>query len=129
MTSPFNTYESAGHAILKCRTCKHTGQLHYETRVTGHETFNGPRWSTDIRDAGADRWHRVDPRRSNPMNWALYRICTACGSEKVTVNVIKGVLVEEKRCDGRCMGATGPVCECSCGGKNHGRGSIVCEAA
>lgn len=34
-------------------------------------------------------------------------------------------------CDARCLNATGRVmkCECSCGGKNHGRGSIVCEAA
>lgn len=24
------------------------------------------------------------------------------------------------KCDGRCMSAKGPVCECSCGGKNHG---------
>lgn len=24
------------------------------------------------------------------------------------------------RCDGRCMNATGHLCECSCGGKNHG---------
>lgn len=34
-------------------------------------------------------------------------------------------------CDARCVNATGRVmkCECSCGGKNHGRGYIVCEAA
>jgi hypothetical protein len=34
-------------------------------------------------------------------------------------------------CDARCMHATGKImkCECSCGGKNHGRGSFACEAA
>jgi hypothetical protein len=34
-------------------------------------------------------------------------------------------------CDDRCMNATGRTmnCECSCGGKNHGRGAFVCEAA
>ena len=40
-------------------------------------------------------------------------------------------------CDDRCLNATGRVmkCECSCGGKNHGRGAFnargtfVCEAA
>lgn len=35
-------------------------------------------------------------------------------------------------CDARCINATGRTmqCECSCGGKNHGRGSsIKCEAA
>jgi hypothetical protein len=34
-------------------------------------------------------------------------------------------------CDARCMNATGRSmqCECSCGGKNHGRGAFMCEAA
>jgi hypothetical protein len=34
-------------------------------------------------------------------------------------------------CDDRCMNATGRTmkCECSCGGKNHGRGSFNCQAA
>lgn len=34
-------------------------------------------------------------------------------------------------CDARCLNATGLVmkCECSCGGKNHGRGSFVCAEA
>jgi len=34
-------------------------------------------------------------------------------------------------CDARCMNATGRImkCECSCGGKNHGRGSFACAEA
>lgn len=34
-------------------------------------------------------------------------------------------------CDDRCMNASGRImrCECSCGGKNHGRGAMLCEAA
>lgn len=32
------------------------------------------------------------------------------------------------KCDTRCLNATGRTCECSCGGKNHGAGSFVCEA-
>lgn len=34
-------------------------------------------------------------------------------------------------CDDRCLYATGRTmkCECSCGGKNHGRGALVCEVA
>lgn len=36
-------------------------------------------------------------------------------------------------CDDRCLNAKGRVmkCECACGGKNHGKGSIgvICEAA
>lgn len=32
-------------------------------------------------------------------------------------------------CDARCMNASGRTmnCECSCGGKNHGKGAFVCE--
>lgn len=32
-------------------------------------------------------------------------------------------------CDARCLNATGRTmqCECSCGGKNHGKGSFTCE--
>lgn len=34
-------------------------------------------------------------------------------------------------CDSRCMNATGRImkCECACGGKNHGKGSFMAEAA
>lgn len=34
-------------------------------------------------------------------------------------------------CDSRCVNATGLImkCECSCGGKNHGRGKFLAEAA
>ena len=28
-------------------------------------------------------------------------------------------------CDGRCTGATGPKCECKCGGENHGTNALV----
>ena len=34
-------------------------------------------------------------------------------------------------CDARCFNATGRImkCECACGGKNHGKGSFMAEAA
>lgn len=34
-------------------------------------------------------------------------------------------------CDARCMNASGRTmnCECSCGGRNHGRAAFSCEAA
>jgi len=34
--------------------------------------------------------------------------------------MMNGTLNEGKKCDGRCMSATGPSCDCSCGGENHG---------
>jgi hypothetical protein len=33
---------------------------------------------------------------------------------------IKGILRPESPCDDRCTYAKGNLCECSCGGKNHG---------
>lgn len=46
-------------------------------------------------------------------------ICTEHDRFMVTVEVA-GVVNESRACDGRCMSATGPNCECSCGGSNHG---------
>lgn len=33
------------------------------------------------------------------------------------------------KCDARCTSAKGFKCECECGGKNHGAGQFMCEAA
>lgn len=38
---------------------------------------------------------------------------------------LEGRIVADKKCDGRCMGATGHNCECSCGGANHGIGMVA----
>ena len=32
---------------------------------------------------------------------------------------------EARRCDAKCYGATGPICDCVCGGMNHGAGIRV----
>jgi hypothetical protein len=34
----------------------------------------------------------------------------------------------EHECNVKCMSSKGPSCECSCGGANHGKSWIVCEA-
>lgn len=36
------------------------------------------------------------------------------------VAAVEGVVNVDKSCNARCMGATGPSCECACGGDNHG---------
>lgn len=33
---------------------------------------------------------------------------------------VQGVFNDAKVCTEKCMGATGPSCECECGGENHG---------
>jgi hypothetical protein len=41
----------------------------------------------------------------------------------VGVKAIAG-RVTEKPCGARCLGATGPACDCQCGGDNHGGGHV-----
>jgi hypothetical protein len=53
--------------------------------------------------------------------------CPACGQhERVKFGRVKGY-VSDHECDARCTGATGFQCECSCGGRNHGRQFLICE--
>jgi hypothetical protein len=54
------------------------------------------------------------------------------GSKVQATRVIQYKAFPSKHeCDARCINATGRImkCECSCGGKNHGRGAFNCEAA
>src|SRR5215472_6193871 len=44
--------------------------------------------------------------------------CVQCG-RPIKMQRVYGVTIEMD-CDYRCMGATGPHCECQCGGTNHG---------
>lgn len=44
--------------------------------------------------------------------------CPGCGNV-MNVERLASVFTEES-CDPRCMGATGPSCQCACGGENHG---------
>jgi hypothetical protein len=55
--------------------------------------------------------------------------CGACGGPIEYVGDVRRQLVvrPEQRCacDERCTGATGPHCDCRCGGVNHGTGRTV----
>lgn len=37
---------------------------------------------------------------------------------------LQGRVNPDKECNGVCMAATGPSCDCACGGENHGRNHI-----
>lgn len=50
--------------------------------------------------------------------------CPACGGHNIGSARVKGFQTEHV-CDARCTSATGPNCECSCGGKNHGAGHLT----
>ena len=54
----------------------------------------------------------------------LRTVCPEC-STSVKLERLWGTLVTDIACHGACQGATGPQCDCSCGGENHGAGFVV----
>jgi len=53
-----------------------------------------------------------------PWNGTLQAPCD-CGKGSLIGKRVAGTH-SEKACGSKCMGATGPNCDCSCGGRNHG---------
>lgn len=45
--------------------------------------------------------------------------CPECG-QRMDKERIMGGNTKNTPCNGKCMGATGPACDCWCEGKNHG---------
>jgi hypothetical protein len=53
-------------------------------------------------------------------NESLILVKSQCCGRAMYLKPVLGKVVADKKCDARCLGAKGHVCECSCGGKNHG---------
>jgi len=51
--------------------------------------------------------------------------CRGCGAFRWAAPVF-GAYKLDRKCDARCMGATGHNCECQCGGENHGAAHDAC---
>jgi hypothetical protein len=83
------------------------------------------------RDGQTFEFKNVDHRSSKGDQSGTWGWC-AERSEwiKVTRRVQYKAFPSKHECDARCMNATGRTmnCECSCGGKNHGKGSFSCAA-
>ncbi len=80
--------------------------------------------------AGVVEFSRVDNRnQSLKMNdcWGY------ANGEWIKVNRVVAYKANPSKheCDDRCFNATGRTmkCECACGGKNHGKGAFLGEAA
>lgn len=99
----FNLPETMPFAILRCsnKRCRKA--------VRG-----------DVTSTSDERGHKtifVGALKVEPWNGTLQGRCE-CGGSLIGKRV-KGS-VSEKKCGARCMASTGPSCECSCGGHNHG---------
>lgn len=73
-------------------------------------------WILRCRRCKAHR--RLDAGTVAPkVNRAAYLTC--CG-DQMDARPLKGVVTDHK-CNAKCLGSRGHICECSCGGKNHGK--------
>ena len=52
--------------------------------------------------------------------WQVAIACPHC-SASMTVQAVSGTYSAAHECGARCLASTGPNCECSCGGANHGK--------
>jgi len=72
---------------------------------------------------------KIQPVQVPPSYFYSFGECGACGGaieymgEVHRDHLIRTAL--RVPCDGRCTGATGPSCDCRCGGKNHGSNRLV----
>jgi hypothetical protein len=123
-------YEDEGRAIVRCRNraCRRAAQLTYSTR-TEQWAFNGRPASRSEVTVGGRTYSlgRYMTTQGALLKSLSSRTCEGCGGGRghYDVNIVRGVVVEDKPCNAKCMGAVGPSCECSCGGKNHGGGHGV----
>jgi hypothetical protein len=101
--------------VDKCRFSRYTRNMN--TTQTTEITVGG--WIATGRFFGKCKGCKALTRIDQaPTSFPTIRIECACG-EMVTAKQVFGS-VSDTPCDGRCMNATGPDCECSCGGHNHG---------
>lgn len=95
--------------VARCKTCK-VGYQRAVLVVGSVTTYEHLGRITTDRNVTVT----VDGQRLGP---------TACPCGRpIRFTPVKGRLVAEIECGSRCTGATGPACDCSCGGKNHGGG-------
>lgn len=115
------SFQSTGHAIARCKAkaCNTVRRVGFTVETT-QRAYLGRLVETQTVSVDGGRVTAVRDRHA--LECALYRhagTCPVC-SGAATVKTIRGVLVADKACNARCMGATGPSCECSCAGQNHG---------
>lgn len=115
--------------LRECRIVSTTYGRHTEVYLTpaaGHEAYARAITPHVQGSAQAMTTPSREARQRHPFEVARLATLTAYGlvcdahDRFLSITVIKGMVNLDKTCDGRCMNATGPNCECSCGGENHG---------
>jgi len=112
--------------IGKCKPCKRAVQasaVATETRAAARtstgKVISPKRISWQI-VGGAHDGHRTGLAAAWNGKWQIDVTCPGCRAA-VSLTAVMGAMSEEHVCGARCLASTGPNCECSCGGENHGK--------
>ena len=120
------TTETATHVLYSCSRCKHVERHSYSTVV---ETSYYWRHEPSGFKSMAQRTRAIYQYSSGASGESLPSLTcpSGCGALQegesgmpMQRQAIKGTVNMAKQCSAKCMAATGPTCECSCGGDNHG---------
>jgi hypothetical protein len=87
-------------------------------------------WATDYQATGGPHavlWREVqDPATgaTTRLRMELDDRCPTCGRAGQP-SIVRGHYRADIPCTAKCLAATGPDCQCSCAGRNHGRGHLA----
>jgi hypothetical protein len=95
--------------IARCKKCDRTTSA----LVEGHPASPRP---FDLIDVGVV--HYTANGWTNCLGM-IALACPGCGMAR-SAQAVQGKFSAKHVCNAKCMASTGPACECSCGGKNHG---------
>jgi len=93
----------------RCRTCKSVTSVN----VAVQKDFHGRR-SVDLATGARESVHHSN---SLGLHFGATCLCTSL----ITFIGVRGRVTAHK-CGAKCLASKGFVCDCSCGGKNHGAG-------
>lgn len=126
----WNTWIAIGvkatRTMYKCKKCKHVWAREYRrifSQMSGYARGDYRAYMPAVSEL-----HRFEGGKVIEQGHDY--VCPGCGATNannmgyVTANNVAGTKTE-KTCDGRCTGAKGHNCECSCNGANHGKNHLV----
>jgi hypothetical protein len=99
--------------IARCKDCNTVTKVTRETR-----TYCGwpqERLTEKVTNAFGERSEWVESRSK-----LAAVACRNCGGKNTSSKKMTAKHSDTEVCSDKCMGATGPACECSCDGRNHG---------
>lgn len=99
--------------IGRCKACKRVERV--EVTLVRDRSWKGD-WGRSVRQVVLEAWGK---RYTQDNSENLFVPCGCTPNRYLHLKRLHG-RVSTEPCGAKCLSATGPNCECSCGGKNHG---------